>query len=239
MTDYALCRFCGRRKTYHGPECMSEWISWAKGQVPPYQNQHTVTALVGERGAGKSGGGICIFKNVQVAPFNAREQVYFRPSDRIHVARRLGRGMVVYGDESSGEGGNKRRAMSSANVDNVIDIDTMRERNQHTVFTAPDLDSLDSHIQEACQWVHEFNKAHTVTSYEVIHSGKPDQRKHYLKERFQTPDFPHAEIEFPELWREIRAMKQDYLAGRDAKDAARNRAQEEKMTQIILKLLTG
>ena len=218
---------------------MQEWIAWAKGQVPPYANQHTATALVGERGAGKTGGGICIFKAIQVQPFNVREQVYFRPSERIHVARRLGKGMVVYGDESSGEGGHKRRSMSTPNVDNAMDMDTMRQRNQHSVFTAPELGSLDSTIQEVCQWVHEFNKAHEVISYEVQHSGKPDNRFHYLKERFRTPDFPHAEFTYPEVWSELLAMKNDYLAGRDEKGAAKGRAEEEKMRRIMAGLLAS
>jgi ABC-type dipeptide/oligopeptide/nickel transport system ATPase component len=237
VTQYADCRFCKRRKTYHGPECMGEWISWAQHQVPPFANQHTATALVGERGAGKSGGGICIFKQVQTKPFMVREQVYFRPSDRIHVARRLGKGFVVYGDESTGEGGHKRRAMSTANVDNVMDIDTMRERNQHTVFTGPDLTSFDPLIQECLQWVHEFNKAHEVVSYEVIHSGKPDNRFHYLKERFRTEDFPHAEFVFPDTWRELRAMKADYLSGKEEKGMAQRRAMEEKMERAIINVV--
>jgi len=238
MVEYVDCRFCGIKKTYHGPECMQEWIAWAQGQVLPGVNQHTATALVGERGSGKSGGGICIFKQVQqVKPFSVREQVYFRPADRIHVARRLGKGMVVYGDESSGEGGHKRRAMSQANVDNVMDLDTMRQRNQHSVFTAPSLDSLDSAIQEACQWVHNFNHAHEVVSYEVIHTGKPDNRHHYLKERFRTPNFPHAQILYPEVWAELLGLKDDYLAGRDNKRQEADRARKDKMVNIMLGIL--
>lgn len=237
MTAYPDCRFCGKTKTYHGPECMAEWTYWATHQVPPYANQHTCTALVGEPGSGKSGGGILLFQSIQQQPFNPREQIYFRPADRIHVARRLAKGMVVYGDESSGEGGHRRRAMSKHNVDNAIDLDTMRQRNQHTVFTAPSLESLDSLIQEACQWVHAFNKNHEVVSYEVIHAGKPDQRYHYLQERFRTQDFPHAEILNPTLWRDYLTMKDDYLAGKDRGGAEKIRAREEKQLAIAQTIL--
>lgn len=233
------CRYCKEPKKWHGPECMREWIQWAKGQVPPHANQHTCTALVGPPGAGKSGGGLCIFIDVQEQPFVVRDQVHFRTSDRIHVARRLGKGLVVYGDESSGKGGNKRRAMSAENVDNMVDLDTMRQRNQHTVFTSPEFGHLDPAIQEACQWVHEFHKDRHVVSYEVQHRGKPDNRYHFLKERFQTEAFPHAELVHPELWAELRACKDEYLAGADDKSAHAARQFEDRARLSFGALLGG
>ena len=180
-------------------------------------NQHVVWAMVGDRGAGKSGFNICLSIDVQDKPFRMREQIYFRPKDRIHVARKLGKFEVVLGDESSGEGGHKRRAMSGANVDNVMDLDTMRQRNQYTVFTSPEFDHLDPAIQEACQWVFALDHGGNLIAYEVQHRGKPDNRVHFLQERFRVTDFPHAAVYFPELWREYLAFKDEYLAGKDDK----------------------
>lgn len=239
MVERKQCNHCGQVHdfTHHGPNCLPAWIYLSQHKVPPHANQHTATALVGPRGAGKTGGGLCIAKLLQVTPFDVNEQVYFAPADRIHVARRLGKGMVVYGDESTGEGGHKRRAMSGANVDNAMDLDIMRGRNQHSIFTAPDFSDLDGAIQRVCDWIHVFNHDHTVKTYEVTHSGKPGNEFHNKTLRFTTENFPHAEIEYPDLWAAWQTKKDDYLAGRNTKNQAKNRAFEEKAKRIMLSLL--
>lgn len=236
MTEYPDCRFCGNRKKWHGPECMDEWLAWAAGQVE--HNQHVVYAAVGLPGAGKSGLNLCLAIDLQAPKkFELRKQLYFRPKDRIHVARRLGKGMVVLGDESSGEGGHKRRAMSTPNVDNVMDLDTMRQRNQVTVFTSPEFEHLDPAIQEACMWVFSCDHAGNLIAYEVQHSGKPDNRFHVLKERFRTPGFPHAATYYPELWREYLEFKDEYLAGKDDKSQHAAIQFEEKSVHAMQSLL--
>lgn len=225
---------------WNGPQNIDQWKAWARKQTTPQKNQHVAWATTGERGAGKTDLNLILGVELQApVPFKPAEQVVLRPKDRVHVARRLGKRRVILDDESSGEGGNKRRSMGQANVDNIMDLDVMRGRNQYTGFTAPEFDSLDSGIQEAVDWIFVVTHDHVLTAYTMEHRGKPGNRFHYPKERFVMEGVPSCKELYPEVRTEYDGHKDRFLSGSDDQNAHKHRGWEDKAERVVRGVLAN
>lgn len=216
---------------WHGPTDLSALAVYASNRM---RNDYDfVWAAVGPPGTGKSSLNLQFGAEIQApVPIVVREQVVFRPSDVVHVARRLGKYKVILPDEASRQGGNKRRSMSAANVDQMEYLDTCRAFNQALGYATPEYDHLDSAIQERLQWLlHLQGRGHGI-AYEMQHRGKPGDRIHFPKARF--------EFRFPDLWetdpeqaKEYLAFKAEFLSGRNLDGVAKQRSLEDRMVAAI------
>jgi hypothetical protein len=198
---------------YHGPQDMGQLIQWGRNQIA--HQQHWVSATVGPPGSGKSGFNICLAIALQdPTPFDPVRQIAMRPMDRKPLSQALPPGCAIVDDESTGMGGHRRRSMSRENVDNIQDFDAMRGRRQATILTGPDYQDFDGAIKKHVSWVFDLKKDKTATVYEVVPSGRPDNRYYNLQQRFYIERTPHASILYPDVWASyMRDQKGPYLAG--------------------------
>lgn len=201
----------------HVPQDMEAWVQWAIGQTDPGTNQHVSVATVGLPGTGKSGFNQCLAMDLQDGrPFDHLRQIAMKPKYRRPLAMAAPKRAVIITDESSGEGGHRRRAMSKENVANVMDLDAMRGRNQYNLETAPEFSSLDTPIQESTMWVFDLKHDGTAKAYERIKTGKPGAELYSMTLRFPIDPFPHSSVYFPDLWASyLRDLKLPSLQGRD------------------------
>lgn len=215
----------------HVPQDLGGVVDWIRGRLR--RDWDAVFAIIGPPGTGKSDLAIQVLTDIQApAPFVIRDQVAFKPSDVPHIARRQGKYRCILSDESSREGGNKRRSMSRGNVEQMEYLDTCRANNQAVCYVAPEWEHLDSAIQERCQYVVELRgRGHGVV-YEVIHRGKPDNRFHYLKERFAFT-FEGLITIAPGVRQEYDRFKADFLAGKLSEGRAAALALEDRMVRAI------
>lgn len=220
----------------HVPQDMEAWIQWAVGQTDPGVDQHVCSATTGEPGTGKSGFNQCLAVDISEASglrFDYLRQIAMKPKYRRPLAMDAPKRAVIITDESTGEGGHRRRAMSKENVANVQDLDAMRGRNQVSLETAPSFVSLDTPIQEATMWIFDLKKDKSGKAYERIKTGKPGFELWHTTYRFSIEaPFPHSAIHFPEVWAGyLRDLKLPSLQGRDVAlevarlDRVRERAQ--------------
>lgn len=181
-----------------------------------HRNQHAVWASVGPPGSGKSEGNLMLGMDIQGSPIDVRRQVAFKPTDRKKLAQSLPRFKVVLDDEATGEGGHRRRAMSTANVDNVQDLDACRGRNQANGFAAPALTSLDQLIQDHLMGFLQWSADHSCEWFEAIRGGPAWAPTVYWETRFTVPGdkMPSLEEHFPEVRKEYLAAKEDHMHGR-------------------------
>lgn len=216
----------------HVPQDLESLVQWWRGRMR--RNWDAVFAIIGPPGTGKSELGIEVNTDLQAPePFNIKEQVVFKPADVPHVARRLPKYRAIQSDESSRGGGNKRRAMSRENVDNMEYLDTCRANNQAVCFITTEWEHLDSAIQERCQWVLEARGRGHGVAYEVIHRGKPDNRYHYLKERWPFSWESLAALGMVREEAEYVGHKKDFLAGKLHEGQAKALALEDAMVRAI------
>lgn len=192
------------------------------GQLAQYfrnrlnRNQHAVWASVGPPGSGKSEGNIMLGIEIQGSLIDVRRQIAFKPKDRKILAQRLGRLKVVLDDEATGEGGHKRRSMSTANVDNVQDLDACRGRNQANGFAAPRLVDLDANIQSHLMGYMEWHPDHSCTWFEAIRGGPQWEPTVWWEERFTVPGekVPWLGTYYPTIRAEYLQAKEEHMTGR-------------------------
>jgi hypothetical protein len=183
-------------------------------------NQHFVWASVGPPGSGKSEGNILLGIQIQGRDIDVRRQVCFKPHDRKRMSQALPRYSVILDDESTGEGGHKRRAMSTANVDNVQDLDAMRGRNQATGFAAPRLVDLDAQIQAHLMGYMEWHQDHSCEWFEAIRSGPQWAPNVFWESRFTVPEPPSLQEHYPSVRAAYLEAKDDHMKGRTSKSDA-------------------
>lgn len=181
-----------------------------------HRNQHAVLASVGPPGSGKSEGNLLLGIQIQGYAVDVRRQVAFRPSDRKKLAQALPRFAVVFDDEATGEGGHKRRAMSTANVDNVQDLDACRGRNQANLFACPRLVDLDLIIQSHLMGYMEHHSDHSLEWFEAIRGGPQWAPSVYWESRFTLPpnEVPWLGDHYPQVRLDYLAAKEDHMKGR-------------------------
>lgn len=207
----------GCDKHVHSPKALIK--NWANRLQ---RNQHVVAASVGEPGSGKSEGNLFLGIELQTllnsGPVNVRRQVAFRPVDRKPLAQALPRFRVVFDDEATGEGGHKRRGMSTANVDNVQDLDACRGRNQANLFACPRLVDLDTLIQAHLMGYMEWHGDHSCEWFEAIRGGPQWDPWVHWESRFhvEAEDIPWLGDYHPEVRAEYLQAKDDHMKGRRA-----------------------
>lgn len=194
-------------------------------------NQHAVWASVGPPGSGKSEGNIMLGIEIQGAPIDVRRQIAFKPVDRKKLAQALPRFKVVLDDEATGEGGHRRRSMSTANVDNVQDLDACRGRNQANGFAAPRLVDLDAMIQSHLMGYLEWHRDHSCEWFEAIRGGPQWAPTVYWESRFVVADSPSLEEYYPEVRASYLDAKEDHMTGRRPK-ADRVLLQDEYLSAL-------
>lgn len=151
---------------------------------------------------------------IQGSPIDVRRQIAFKPSDRKSLAQALPRFKVVLDDEATGEGGHKRRAMSTANVDNVQDLDACRGRNQANGFAAPRLVDLDALIQSHLMGYMEWHQDHSCEWFEAIRGGPQWDPYVHWESRFTVAEPPSLEEYFPEVRKDYLQAKDNHMTGR-------------------------
>lgn len=216
---------------HHSAHDMEELIAAWKRRVK--RNLHVVWASIGDPGSGKSETNLLVGSELQGYPIDVETQVAFRPKDRILLAQRLPRFTTVLDDESSGEGGNKRRSMSTSNVDNMMDLDACRGRNQFMGFAAPRWNSLDSVIQNHVMWLFAHHLDHSMKAYEMIEVGPPTKRERFPKLRFTVAKVPFLGDKYPEVRTEYLAAKERHMRG-GSTDTARQEGSLTRRYQAIV-----
>jgi hypothetical protein len=182
------------------------------------KNQHVVWASVGDPGSGKSEGNLFLGIELQAVmgsgPLDVRRQVAFKPVDRKPLAQALGRFKVVLDDEATGEGGHKRRGMSTANVDNVQDLDACRGRNQANGFSCPRLIDLDTLIQAHLHGYMEWHKDHSCEWFEAQRGGPQWDPYVHWESRFTVDEPPWLGEYHPKVRKAYLEAKEDHMRGR-------------------------
>lgn len=154
---------------------------------------------------------------IQGSPIDVRRQVAFKPMDRKKLAQALPRFKVVLDDEATGEGGHRRRSMSTANVDNVQDLDACRGRNQANGFAAPRLIDLDAAIQAHLMGYMEWHPDHSCEWFEAIRGGPQWAPTVYWESRFTVDEPPWLGDYYPEVRASYLDAKEDHMTGRRPK----------------------
>ena len=209
----------------------------AQGRRRVKNNQHFVWAAVGEPGSGKSEFNLMFAKELQGSWPDIKTQVAFRPKDRVKMARALGRYKVILDDEASGEGGNKRRPMSKDNVDNAMDMDACRGRNQFVGFACPSLKRLDDGVVDHLMWLFVLGQDHSLKAYEMVKYGPPTNRKVRPRYRFKVARVPWLGDVNPELRQEYLEFKEDHMRGASTDEAFAARQLEAKAEKSLLRVL--
>lgn len=204
---------CGPRcdKHVHSPSALATYF---RNRL--HRNQHAVWASVGPPGSGKSEGNIILGMEIQGSAIDVRRQIAFKPSDRKKLAQALPRFKVILDDEATGEGGHRRRSMSTANVDNVQDLDACRGRNQANGFAAPRLIDLDAAIQAHLMGYMEWSPDHSCEWFEAIRGGPQWAPTVYWESRFTVApeDVPNLQDLAPTVRRDYLQAKEDHMHGR-------------------------
>lgn len=204
------CR-SGCTKHVHSPAALATYF---RGRL--HRNQHAVWASFGPPGSGKSEGNIMLGMEIQGRPIDVRRQIAFRPIDRKHLAQALPKFSVILDDEATGEGGHRRRSMSTDNVDNIQDLDACRGRNQANGFAAPRLIDLDAAIQAHLMGYMEWHPDHSCEWFEAIRGGPQWDPTVYWEPRFTVPcdKVPRLGDYYPDIERQYLAAKADHMKGR-------------------------
>lgn len=203
------------------------------------RNQHFVWATFGDPGSGKSEFNLIFAKALQGEWPDIKTQVAFRPKDRVKMARGLGRFKVILDDEATGEGGNKRRPMAKDNVDNAMDMDACRGRNQFVGFACPDGKRLDSGVLDHLMWFFVMSKDHGLKAYETYKYGPPLNRKLGSRLRFKLDP---GEVPFlgdlnPELRQEYLDAKEAHMRGHTTDEAQLVHQIESQAQKALLRVL--
>lgn len=203
----------GCNKHVHDPRTLvKSWVHKLQS------NQHVVWGSFGEPGSGKSEGNIMLALELQAAlqsgAFNVRRQVAFKPVDRKPLAQALARFRVILDDEATGEGGHKRRSMSTGNVDNVQDLDACRGRNQANGFAAPRLIDLDGNIQSHLMGYMEWHKDHSCEWFEAIRGGPQWSPFVHWESRFTVAETPWLQERHPQIGKDYLQAKDEHMHGR-------------------------
>lgn len=153
---------------------------------------------------------------IQGSPIDVRRQIAFRPTDRKPLAQRLARLKVILDDEATGEGGHRRRSMSTANVDNVQDLDACRGRNQANGFAAPRLIDLDANIQSHLMGYMEWHQDHSCSWFEAIRAGPQWSPTVFWEDRFTVEKPPWLGTYFPTIRADYLQAKEEHMTGKRA-----------------------
>lgn len=225
----------GCDKHVHSPDALLKM--WANRLN---NNQHVVWGAFGLPGSGKSEGNVFLAIQLQEllgsGPFDVRRQVAFRPVDRKPMAQALPKFKVILDDEATGEGGHKRRSMSTANVNNVQDLDACRGRNQANGFATIELGSLDAEIQRHLMGYFEWHPDHSCEWFEAIRGGDQWNRWVHWESRFTVTKTPWLQEHHPAVGKEYLAAKHDHMHGRDP-NRVDSTALEDKFYSIVSRAL--
>lgn len=202
-----------------------------------HNDQHFVWISLGPPGSGKSEFNVYLACEIQGGPIDVARQIAWRPKDRKGMMQELPRFAVGLDDESSGEGGNKRRSMSAANVDSGMDLDACRGRNQALGFAAPNRRRLDDVIWDHGMWVFLHAMDHSVKAYEMHEFGPVDDRRRKPRLRFKVNRAPFLGDKYPEVREDYLAAKDVHMHGGTGDEASKRRLLQEKAESLVRRLL--
>lgn len=151
------------------------------------------------------------------------------------MLKALPRYSVLLDDEASGEGGNKRRPMSTENVESMMDMDAFRGRNQAVGFAAPSRKRIDDGIWDHVMWVFHWNMRHGFRAYEMIEVGPVDNRVRRPKFRFRVESVPHLETLYPDVEAAYSKAKEDHMFGTGDADDGRDFLEDVARAKSVLR----
>lgn len=224
------------RGPYNGPQNVREWVKWARGRTR--RDNDVIAAIAGDTGSGKSSLAVLLAPKLQDHPVQIEEQFLWASDALLNAARKCPEGSALVMDEAVVGGGNRRRAMSTANVDVMEHLNTCRTFHQIVLFLAPQFGDLDTAIQTRCNWLFLVTERGKFTAYEVTKTGGPKGRGAWLQERFRDvfPDpATHKDSNVRALWEEYKAAKERFsYRGNDPKAPLRERLIDEYRAKIRL-----
>lgn len=195
-------------RLHHGPASLREWTAWACGRMR--RDNDVVIAVVGETGKGKSSFATLLMRKLQDHPVQPDKQFIWQADQLIHHAKTLPEFSCLVMDEAIVGGGNRRRAMSTANVDLQEHLNTCRTYHHAVLFLAPQFADLDMAIQTRCTHVFEIVSRGEVVVHELQKNQHLMERSTWPEARF-VDEFPdpakHEDPEVRQLWSDYKRLK--------------------------------
>lgn len=214
---------------------MDALLKYLQGRT--HRNKHAVVGFIGPPGSGKSEAAILFGNKLEGQEISIREQVAFRPKDRAPMAQRLPRFRVILDDEASGEGGNRRRAMSRDNVDSAMDLDACRGRNQYVLWASVSAKRVESTLWDHTMWLVVMKEDHSAKVYELVELGPVENRYRKPILRFRVKKMPWLGDKHPEQRGEYLEAKERHMRGGSTDEAVKRRTLQEKAGLLLDRLM--
>jgi len=198
--QYGTCPWCGKQKTYNGPDCQEGLAALARHRITDGRDWFYMPVF-GLPGTWKSSGALQFSSMVQQPPlpgFDVQRQVILSKTE-YQVARRVTPpGRVLMVDEAIKTGKDKMAFMTADNREMTQDFNTGRKLGHAVLDLMPFADDMDPRQLKHAHWTKRYEGKGYGTCYEVRRTGF---RKVTIWEepRFTFEEDHCAEVR-PDLW---------------------------------------
>lgn len=149
------------------------------------RDDDVVIAICGGTGSGKSTLARLLMRKLQDHPVDAEKQLIWSQSQITESARTLPEFSALQIDEALAAGGNRRRAMSSDNVNLMEHLNTCRTFHHAMLFCSPQFGDLDLSVQTRCLGIIEVYERGKYRWYELVKDSSVMERGVFPVLRFE------------------------------------------------------
>lgn len=217
----------------HGPQTLKQLAAMGVRRCQKKQNLNL--AIFGDTGKGKSNVAL-LFALQADKKFNVRKQCVFSGPARDALIRRLPKGRAVWEDEALKSGGNRRRTMSTRNVEAQESSATSRKLGHIRIQVMPFMDDMDKGLLKHHHYVLKMEGIGRGTCYEVQKRGLK-KTVIWLQPRFRF-EAPFCGDLYPEEWKEYEDHVEDWLkTGGDDKTQVERDERREKHRAVLRRIM--
>lgn len=210
------CSYCGKEKTYNGPDCLDSLGAWTVGRLQ--RRQSAAFGWFGKKGSWKSSTAIQFCKIVNPGPpasplpaFDIRRQVIWTNPEFRVAQQVLPPGSMILKDEAIKAGENKGRHMTAENNDAVENTNTDRKLGHGIVKIMPFSDDQDKRQFKHLDWTLRMSSPGEGTAFEVQTFGM--RRTGIWEEPRFDFKVEHTGDLFPEDWKLYSGLAEDDARG--------------------------
>ena len=222
------------------PEDLKSLIQWLRYRVR--QDDDGVLVITGPTGTGKSTLLRLLMRHIQDHPVEPDLNFIWAANQLLESARKLPEFSCLGVDEGLAAGGNRRRAMTSDNVNVMEHLNTCRTFHHVTLIASPQFADLDLAIQTRALGILEVYKRGHVRFHELVKAPDVMDRIVYPVPRFKDvfpDDRDHSDPEAVRIRLAYDELKAKYShQGSDSKSPLMRQTIEEYRA-IIRGVLEG